>query len=270
VAPSGDWVAFTPPAIGGPGLTISGDLGVLFSALCAAQANYAPLKRTKSNPFFNSKYADLADVLDACLPALLAQGFALLQPPVRAVGADTWCMYTILGHKSGGYFQLEATVPAGDWQKFGSAVTYCRRYQVGALVGVAAEPDDDANAATPDKVADRPRQNTRPTPPAPPTKPEPPAPPAPPVAAKPDPAPEPAELADNGEDDHKPMGEEMTTRVRALVRAKAFDGRPLGPPYTDQFFRSVLGPDVGVREAKTFGHAKKIIAALEALPDVSQ
>lgn len=158
-----------PPAIGGPGFVVAGDLAAMFGALSAAQANYAPLKKTRENPFFHSVYADLSDVLEACMPALQEQGFALLQPPVRAAGNE-WVLYTILGHKSGGYFQCEASIPpVTDWQKFGSAVTYCRRYQVSALLGVAAEPDDDGNGTT-QKPQEGLRQNSRPTPPPAPAK----------------------------------------------------------------------------------------------------
>lgn len=128
--------------------TIHGERGPLFKALAAAQGAFKPVIKTKENPFFKSVYADLSDVLAACVPALNAHGLALIQPPHRAEGQD-WVLTTLLVHESGSMIEVSATIPpVQDWQKFGSAVTYCRRYVVGGLLGVAPESDDDGNEAS--------------------------------------------------------------------------------------------------------------------------
>ena len=49
-------------------------------ALAAAQANMGKALKQANNPHFRSKYADLGNVMDACLPALNEAGIALIQP----------------------------------------------------------------------------------------------------------------------------------------------------------------------------------------------
>lgn len=100
-----------------------------------------------NNPHFRSKYADLGNVMDACLPALNEAGIALIQP----TGEDEHGRYveTILIHGESGE-SLSCRVPLivskNDMQGYGSAVTYCRRYGLMAMAGIAPE-DDDGNAA---------------------------------------------------------------------------------------------------------------------------
>ena len=53
----------------------------LFQALAAAQAEMGPALKDSVNPAFKSRYADLASVMAACIPALSAHGIAVLQPP---------------------------------------------------------------------------------------------------------------------------------------------------------------------------------------------
>lgn len=125
----------------------------LFSALAAAQAEMGPALKDATNPHFRSKYADLASVQAACLPALNAHGIAVMQPPVEIDGQRY--VKTVLAHESGE--REECLVPLivakNDMQGYGSAVTYARRYGLMAMAGVAPD-DDDGNAA----VAAAPRQ----------------------------------------------------------------------------------------------------------------
>ena len=69
------------------------------SALAAAQVNMGKALKQSSNPHFRSKYADLGNVMDACLPALNAVGIAVIQP----TGEDDYGRYveTRLIHESG-------------------------------------------------------------------------------------------------------------------------------------------------------------------------
>lgn len=117
------------------------------TALAKAQANMGKALKQANNPHFRSKYADLGNVMDACLPALNEAGIALIQP----TGADEHGSFveTILIHGESGE-QLSCRVPLilgkNDMQGFGSAVTYARRYGLMAMAGIAPE-DDDGNAA---------------------------------------------------------------------------------------------------------------------------
>lgn len=118
------------------------------TALAKAQANMGKALKQANNVHFRSKYADLGNVIDACLPALNEAGIALIQP----IGIDENGSFveTILIHGESGE-QLACRVPLiigkNDMQGFGSAVTYARRYGLMAMAGIAPE-DDDGNAAS--------------------------------------------------------------------------------------------------------------------------
>ena len=118
------------------------------TALAKAQANMSKALKQANNPHFRSKYADLGNVMDACLPALNEAGIALIQP----TGEDEHGRYveTILIHGESGE-SLTCRVPLivskNDMQGYGSAVTYARRYGLMAMAGIAPE-DDDGHAAS--------------------------------------------------------------------------------------------------------------------------
>ena len=116
------------------------------AALAKAQAEMGKAIKESTNPAFRSKYADLGNVMDACLPALNKHNIAVIQPIVSDV--DGRFVKTILIHESGE--TLECAVPLivgkNDMQGLGSAITYGRRYGLMSMAGIAPE-DDDGNAA---------------------------------------------------------------------------------------------------------------------------
>jgi len=117
------------------------------AALAKAQANMGKALKANKNDHFRSKYADLGNVMDACLPALNEAGIAVIQP----IGSDEQGLYvkTVFIHGESGE-DIQCRVPLilgkNDMQGFGSAVTYARRYGLMAMAGIAPE-DDDGNAA---------------------------------------------------------------------------------------------------------------------------
>jgi hypothetical protein len=131
----------------------------LYAALAAAQAEMGRALKDTSNPHFKSKYADLASVMDACMPALTRHGIAVLQP---AYDDDTGrYVKTILVHGDTGEIaecRVPLIVQKNDMQGYGSAVTYARRYGLMGMAGIAPD-DDDGNAAA--KAA--PQQEARPS-----------------------------------------------------------------------------------------------------------
>jgi hypothetical protein len=120
----------------------------IFSALVAAQRNFGPALKDKTNPAFRSKYADLGACIDAVMDALNAQGIALIQKQHPHDGGV--CIETVFLHESGECFSAGLlTVPATkqDAQGYGSALTYARRYSLMAACGIAPEDDDGQAAA---------------------------------------------------------------------------------------------------------------------------
>jgi hypothetical protein len=143
----------------------SESIAKLADALCKAQAMMKPAVKDTENPFFKSKYADLASVWDAIREPLQKNGLSITQLPM-AVGVDQIGVRTVLMHASGEWvdssFYLTPLkrrpkpdpktpdvdlTPFVDPQSAGSAITYARRYALAAIMGVCTE-DDDGEAAT--------------------------------------------------------------------------------------------------------------------------
>lgn len=119
----------------------------MIAALIKAQAAFKPAVKDAVNPHFKSRYVSLQAVIDAVLPALHANGFALVQP-LYVDGAGKTMLHTCLRHVSGESVSSHYPVHPvkADPQGEGSALTYARRYALMALCGIAPE-DDDGNAA---------------------------------------------------------------------------------------------------------------------------
>lgn len=125
----------------------SEELGNLFAALARAQSELRGAVKDAANPFYKSKYADLASVWDACRDPLAKNELSIVQFP-QAEGSKV-TVVTRLGHASGQWIENELSAHAKDDspQAVGSAITYLRRYSLQSVVGVAPE-DDDGEAAT--------------------------------------------------------------------------------------------------------------------------
>ncbi len=123
-------------------------IGALAAALSKAQADITGALKDSSNPFFKSKYADLASCWDACRKQLAANNLAVIQTVYVHWEKDESVLATTLAHSSGEWIRSELPIRAKDAspQAQGSAITYARRYALAAIVGLA-QIDDDAEAA---------------------------------------------------------------------------------------------------------------------------
>jgi hypothetical protein len=124
----------------------SAQINEIALALAKAQGEMSGAAKSSANPFFKSKYADLASVVDACRGALTANQIAVVQSPTTdgpRVSLETWLI-----HSSGQFLAGTVTATAKDDspQAVGSAITYLRRYALQSFAGVAPE-DDDAETA---------------------------------------------------------------------------------------------------------------------------
>jgi len=118
---------------------------LLIEALAKARAEFDSVTKNAKNPFFKSKYADLAEVLGAITPALSSNGLVVVQPIEQT--EKGLLLRTQLYHVGGGLIESTFAIPENkDIQKLGSSITYIRRYSLSALFGVAPE-DDDGNSA---------------------------------------------------------------------------------------------------------------------------
>jgi hypothetical protein len=124
----------------------------LMGALNRAQLAMIPAKRENENPFFHSKYADLATVWDALHP-FRAEGIVFTQCPVDSPD-EYMVLETQLTHAPSGQWirsTLKMRAVKSDPQAAGSCLTYMRRYSLSAMTGLVSELDDDANGAMPVK-----------------------------------------------------------------------------------------------------------------------
>ena len=124
----------------------SESIAELAHALSKAQANITGALKDSSNPFFKSRYADLASCWDACRKQLSENGLAVIQ--TIEVGESRPVLVTTLAHSSGEWIKSYCPILTKDDspQGQGSGITYARRYALAAIVGLA-QIDDDAEAA---------------------------------------------------------------------------------------------------------------------------
>lgn len=119
----------------------------LTSALAKAQGEITGALKESANPFFKSRYADLASCWDACRGPLSRNSLAVFQ--AAETTEHGLVLTTTLAHGSGQWMRSSLGVtPKDDTpQAMGSALTYARRYALTAMVGIA-QVDDDGNLAS--------------------------------------------------------------------------------------------------------------------------
>ena len=122
------------------------------AALMQFQVKCGKIAKSADNPFFKSKYAPLPEILEAIQIPLSECGLTFAQFP------DGDSLTTILMHPASGEW-MEASYAMHpvklDPQSVGSAITYARRYALGAILGLNIDEDDDGNkASAPEQAQD--------------------------------------------------------------------------------------------------------------------
>ena len=132
----------------------------VFKAFISAQSSFSKVLKEKNNPFFHSKYADLAAYLNVCNPALKENDLGLIQDMKSEMvdGQIKLSVTTLLVHTSGEWLESEPfNLYSNDLkaQAIGSLSTYARRYSLASTLGMAQEDDDgnDASKTAPKKPA---------------------------------------------------------------------------------------------------------------------
>ena len=137
----------------------SDSIAALAGALAKAQGMMKAALKESENKFFNSKYANLAAVWEACREPLSQNGLAVIQLPYSTFDESGEHLFieTVLAHETGEWvseaFEIPCTgVDKGGQEKFNAqtvvaAITYGRRAGLGAISGVYAGDDDDGETA---------------------------------------------------------------------------------------------------------------------------
>lgn len=128
-------------------MSTSEQINELATALAKAQGEIKNVVLNQENPFFKSKYADLAAVREATIPYLSKHDLSIVQ--YTETVAAGMLLHTRLMHSSGQWIDGDYPIATDVLkpQAVGSALTYARRYSWAGITGLAAEVDDDGNSA---------------------------------------------------------------------------------------------------------------------------
>lgn len=129
----------------------------LLNALSEVKKELGKMQKNTTNPFYNSKYFDINQLLEHTEPLLQKQGLIILQP-IKENRVYSEIYHIESCEKMQSYIELPNIT---DPQKLGSAITYFRRYTLGSLLGVQAE-DDDGNRASGQKSKEQSSNNPSP------------------------------------------------------------------------------------------------------------
>jgi hypothetical protein len=157
----------------------SADVGALIAALAKAQGAIGDIERNRTvtvrpksgGQEYSFRYATLSAIFTAIKKPLADNGIGYTQVISHDAYGGFYVLTTTIYH--GNQF-ISSKVPliaeGGSNQQFGSALTYMKRYALAALLGIAADEDDDGNAADGNEIkslADKPTKAAPPKPPAP-------------------------------------------------------------------------------------------------------
>ena len=120
----------------------------IWQDLLAVMKEMTPVKKDAKNPYFNSDYTTLDNVLRETRKLLEKHNFILLQPITsdeNGVYVETTLIHVPTGEKIGSRMRIMPAKDA-DPQAQGSAITYARRYSLKSLLAMSDE-DDDAERA---------------------------------------------------------------------------------------------------------------------------
>lgn len=116
----------------------------LSKALVKFHSVMGKVSKDAKNPFFKNNYASLSNIIEAVTKPLNDNGLSVLQLP------SIEGLTTLLLHESGEWISSVSSTPvkdATDPQKLGSAITYARRYALGAILSLNIDEDDDGQKA---------------------------------------------------------------------------------------------------------------------------
>ena len=115
----------------------------IYTKLAELKKEVGKMTKDSKNPFFNSKYFDINQLLEHLEPLLQKNNLIVLQPIINKEVVSK-----IIEIETGDEICSSLELPPlTDPQKIGSAITYYRRYTLQSLLGIQAE-DDDANKAS--------------------------------------------------------------------------------------------------------------------------
>lgn len=131
----------------------SASIDQLIAAKARADVLLRNVRKSSTNPFFKSDYADLDAITRVIRPIYGEHGMAFVQAPWVLDGKDV--LITTLAHESGQWIRSVMAIAAMPdkngivtSQSIGSAISYAKRYSLSAMGNLAStDEDDDGEAA---------------------------------------------------------------------------------------------------------------------------
>lgn len=131
-------------------MEMSDDVQQLFAGLVKLRAKIKQPQKSKTNPYFKSKYVDLEGVQNAIDKAKEGTGIDYTQF-IETSREGMTGVSTMIYSDKGAYIisdPLYLKPAKNDPQGNGSVITYSRRYQLSSMFGISSDIDDDGNSAS--------------------------------------------------------------------------------------------------------------------------
>jgi len=118
----------------------------LFKSIAAFQQEVPIIHKDTLNSFGKYTYADIAKVITTITPYLKKHNLGFIQP-LEGDSIRTVIFHTITGEKIESITKIPQEVQLkgmNEFQVYGSAVTYFRRYSLSSILGLVTDKDSDA------------------------------------------------------------------------------------------------------------------------------
>ena len=117
----------------------------IYTALLKFHSGVKSIKKSSINPYYGSKYANLADVQKAIAQPLQDAGLII----IHQLDSNDTMTSSVIHCQSGK--QISATyklrVERNDSQAWGKAITYAKRYALSSLLNLCIDEDDDGESS---------------------------------------------------------------------------------------------------------------------------
>jgi hypothetical protein len=118
----------------------------IYTALFRFHTIVGSIPMNSRNPYFSSRYASLSDVLKSIQHPLQQCNLLIVHQLLENDSMTTSVVHAPTGGSISSTFKLH--IKGSDSQAWGSAITYAKRYAIGAMLNLCIDPDDDGNASS--------------------------------------------------------------------------------------------------------------------------
>ena len=125
-------------------MEMSETVGKIFTSLATLQSKLPTVGKNAINPHFKNTYADLSSIIEVVNSRMPEVGLSYSQIPTADQQNVT--VTTIIVHGESGEWirgSLSMTAKNPGPQSIGSTITYCRRYALQSMLGLATADEDD-------------------------------------------------------------------------------------------------------------------------------